>query len=73
MAGDLDRTLTTISLAGGELDFGVPVPVNFDVRYTSLDTDAMFSGAIDETVEMEIDPVVFSLGVGYRLNRTFSA
>jgi outer membrane protein len=63
---NLDSTFTPTFLAGVELDFGVPVLVNFDVRYTLLDTDATFSGAIDETVEMEIDPVVFSLGVGYR-------
>ncbi|MEQ5814741.1 hypothetical protein J3362_04425 [Marinobacter sp. NFXS11] len=52
MAGDLARTLTPISPAGVELDFGVPVLVNFDVRYTLLDTDATFSDAIDETVAM---------------------
>ncbi|MFY3773380.1 OmpW/AlkL family protein [Marinobacter salsuginis] len=63
---NLDSTFTPTFLAGVEMDFGVPVSVNFDVRYTLLDADAAFSGAIDETVEMEIDPVVFSLGVGYR-------
>ncbi|SFM77154.1 OmpW/AlkL family protein [Marinobacter pelagius] len=63
---NLDSTFDPTVLAGVELDFGTPVLVNFDVRYTLLDTDAKFSGAIDETVEMEIDPVVFTLGVGYR-------
>jgi outer membrane protein len=63
---NLDSTFDPTVLAGVEMDFGVPVLVNFDVRYTLLDTDATFSGAIDETVEMEIDPVVFTLGVGYR-------
>jgi outer membrane protein len=63
---NLESTFTPTFLAGVELDFGAPVLVNFDVRYTLLDADAAFSGAIDETVEMEIDPVVFSLGVGYR-------
>ena len=63
---NLDSTFTPTFLAGVDMDFGVPVSVNFDVRYTLLDADAAFSGAIDETVEMEIDPVVFSLGVGYR-------
>lgn len=63
---NLESTFDPTVLAGVELDFGVPVSVNFDIRYTPLDTDATFSGAIDETVEMEIDPVVFTLGVGYR-------
>ncbi|TYC62927.1 OmpW family protein [Marinobacter sp. BW6] len=63
---NLESTFTPTFLAGVELDFGVPVMVNFDVRYTLLETDAQFSGAIDETVEMEINPVVFTLGVGYR-------
>jgi outer membrane protein len=63
---NLESTFTPTFLAGVEMDFGVPVLVHFDVRYTLLDTDATFSGAIDETVEMEIDPVVFSLGLGYR-------
>lgn len=63
---NLDSTFDPTLLAGVEMDFGTPVLVNFDVRYTLLDTDARFSGAIDETVEMEIDPVVFTLGVGYR-------
>lgn len=63
---NLDSTFDPTVLAGVEMDFGAPVLVNFDIRYTMLDTDANFSGAIDETVEMEIDPVVFTLGVGYR-------
>lgn len=63
---NLDSTFDPTFLAGVELDFGTPVLVNFDIRYTLLDTDAQFSGAINETVEMEINPVVFSLGVGYR-------
>jgi|GEM_PF-2451011 len=62
---NLNSTFDPTVLAGVELDFGAPVMVNFDVRYTLLETDARFSGAIDETVEMDIDPVVFTLGVGY--------
>lgn len=63
---NLDSTFDPTFLAGVELDFGGPVLVNFDVRYTLLDTDARFSGAINETVEMEVDPVVFTLAVGHR-------
>ena len=63
---NLDSTFDPTVLAGVELDFGGPVLVNFDVRYTLLDTDAKFSGAINETVEMEVDPVVFTLAVGHR-------
>ncbi|MGF2735171.1 OmpW/AlkL family protein [Marinobacter sp. DUT-1] len=63
---NLDSTFDPTILAGVELDFGTPVLVNFDVRYTLLDTDAKFSGAINETVEMEVDPVVFTLAVGHR-------
>lgn len=63
---NLDSTFDPTVVAGVNMDFGAPVVVNFDVRYTPLDTDATFSGAIDQTVEMEIDPAVFTLGVGYR-------
>jgi len=63
---NLESTFDPTVVAGVELDFGVPVLVNFDVRYTPLTTDAEFSGAIDETVEMDLDPVVFTLGVGYQ-------
>lgn len=63
---NLDSTFDPTAIAGVTVDFGAPVVVNFDVRYTPLETDATFSGALDQTVEMEIDPTVFTLGVGYR-------
>jgi len=63
---NLDSSFDPTLLAGVELDFGAPVLFYFDARYTFLETDASFSGATTETIEMEINPVVFNLGIGYR-------
>lgn len=41
--------------------------LNFDVKKTWIDTDAHWEGT-PVTAEVDIDPWIYSLGIGYRFN-----
>lgn len=61
---DLDNSLGLAAQVGADYDINEKWFVNFDVRWMDIDTDAELDGVEVETVE--IDPLVYSLTVGWR-------
>ena len=52
--------------AGIDIPFGNGWAVNVDVKKIYINTDVTISGAIDAEADVDINPVVFGVGVGYR-------
>ncbi|MFO7592521.1 MAG: OmpW family outer membrane protein [Pseudomonadota bacterium] len=63
---NLDESLDYSLLVGADMEIQNNLFVNLDARYHNIDTTAEFSGAIDENIEMDVDPFVYTLGLGYR-------
>lgn len=66
LAVDFEDTVDLTAVAGVEMAFPNNLIVSFDLRYIDLKPTADFSGAVDEDIELEVDPVIFTLSAGYR-------
>jgi outer membrane protein len=64
---DLDDAVGFTLQAGVDISLGDGWYLNADVKKTWIDTDASWEGT-PITADVEIDPWIFSLGVGYRFN-----
>lgn len=64
---NLDDALGFTLQAGVDLSIGSGWYLNADVKKTWIDTEASW-GATGITADVDIDPWIFSLGVGYRFN-----
>jgi outer membrane protein len=63
----LDDSFGYALQAGIDFDISDRVFVNADVKYIDMDTTATLrSGATTRTLEVSIDPIVASLGLGMR-------
>ncbi|MGI9238825.1 MAG: OmpW/AlkL family protein [Woeseiaceae bacterium] len=60
----LDDSLGLAAQLGADFDVSEKMYVNFDVRWMDINTDAKLDGALLE--EVEIDPWVYSLTVGWK-------
>ena len=52
--------------AGIDIPFGDGWSVNVDVKKIYINTDVSISGAVNAEADVDINPVVFGVGVGYR-------
>jgi len=64
---DLDDAVGFTLQAGVDISLGDGWYLNADVKKTWIDTDASWEGT-PVTADVDIDPWIFSLGVGYRFN-----
>ncbi|MEM9030498.1 MAG: OmpW family outer membrane protein [Pseudomonadota bacterium] len=64
---DIDDAIGLTLQAGVDVEVGAGWYLNADVKKTWLETDAKWAGT-DVTADVELDPWIFSLGVGYRFN-----
>lgn len=64
---DLDDALGFTLQAGVDISIGGGWYLNADVKKTWIDTDASWSGT-GITADVEIDPWIYSVGLGYRFN-----
>lgn len=63
---DLDNSWGVAAQLGADYEVTANWLINFDMRWIDIDTTADLSGpAGDATVDVEIDPLVFTLAVGY--------
>src|SRR5690606_5962164 len=63
----LDDALGFTVQAGVDIEIANGWYLNFDVKKTWIDTDAHWEGT-PVTAEVDIDPWIYSLGIGYRFN-----
>jgi outer membrane protein len=65
---DLDGSFGISLQAGADYYLNDKWLINASARYIDIDTDANFKvgGAVDGKAEVEVDPMVFSLMVGYK-------
>ena len=61
---DLDASFGPAAQIGFDYDISDSMYLNLDVRWIGIDTDATLDGAPVENVE--IDPMVYSLTVGWK-------
>lgn len=61
---DLEESFGIAAQVGADWDFSDNMFANLDVRWINIETDAQLDGAPLETVE--IDPIVYSLTLGWR-------
>ena len=61
---DLDASLGFAAQLGFDYDYSDNMFVNFDIRWINIETDAELDGVALETVE--IDPLVYSITLGWR-------
>jgi outer membrane protein len=66
-AADIDDALGFTLQAGFDMEIGQGWYLNADVKKTWLDTDVTLAGA-GPTFGLDVDPWIFSVGVGYRFN-----
>lgn len=62
---DVDNSFGAAAQVGVDYELGNGWLVNADVRYIDLDTDAELRGAINDSVDVSIDPWVFTLAAGF--------
>lgn len=65
---DLDDSIGLAWQVGADYELGNGWLLNADARYIDIDTEATLTAAdgTSATVDVDIDPYVFSVGVGYR-------
>lgn len=63
---DLEGTLDCTLIVGTDMALTKNLLLNVDARYIDIDTTAKFSGAIEEDIELEVDPFIYTIGLGYR-------
>lgn len=61
---DLDASIGLAAQLGADFDVSETMFVNFDVRWMDINTDAKLDGVFLE--EVEIDPMVYSLTLGWK-------
>ncbi|AOY87316.1 hypothetical protein BKP64_03450 [Marinobacter salinus] len=66
LAVDFEDSVDLTAVAGVEMAFPSNLMVSFDLRYIDLNPTADFDGAVDEDIELDVDPVIFTLSAGYR-------
>lgn len=64
---DLEDSWGLAAQAGVDIDINDTWFVNLDVKYIDIDTTAHITGGLDIKVDVDIDPIVWGIGVG----RTF--
>lgn len=52
--------------AGVNIPFGDRWSANIDVKYIDINTDVTITGGVNATADVDINPIVVGLGVGYR-------
>jgi outer membrane protein len=62
----LDDSWGLAAQVGADVDIGPNWFVNADVRYIDIETTATLTGAVNATVDVQIDPWVYTLAVGRR-------
>jgi outer membrane protein len=62
----MDDSVGLALQAGFDIPFGGGWSANVDVKKIFISTDATVSGGPNVTASVDIDPVVFGIGVGYR-------
>lgn len=63
----IDNAVGFTLQAGADIEIGRSMYLNIDVKKTWLDTDAHWKGT-NITSDVELDPWIFTIGVGYRFN-----
>lgn len=63
---NLEGTLDCTLIVGTDMALTKNLLLNVDARYIDIDTTAKFSGAIEEDIELEVDPFIYTVGLGYR-------
>lgn len=63
---DLEDSVGLALQAGVDIPFGDGWSANVDVKKIFISTDATVSGGTNAAASVDIDPVVFGIGVGYR-------
>jgi len=51
---------------GLDANLGAGLLLGANVQYINMTTTAKFSGVIDDNVDMQVDPWIYSVGLGYR-------
>ncbi len=63
---DVDESFGLAVQLGADVKINEKWLVNFDIRYISIEPDATLSGGGEsDTVELEINPLVYSINVGF--------
>jgi outer membrane protein len=62
----MDDSVGLALQAGFDIPFGDGWSVNVDLKKIFISTDATVSGTTNAAANVDIDPVVFGIGVGYR-------
>lgn len=52
--------------AGLNIPFGKGWSANIDVKYIDINTDVTITGGVNATADVDIDPFIVGMGVGYR-------
>jgi len=63
---DYDDSFGLALQAGVDIPFGNGWSVNVDVKKIYISTDVSITGAVTAEADVDINPVVFGVGVGYR-------
>jgi len=61
---DLEDSWGLAAQAGVDIDIDDTWFVNFDVKYIDIDTTAHLRGVADVRVNVEVDPIVWGIGIG---------
>lgn len=62
---DVDNEWAAAAQVGVDYELGNNWLINADVRYLDLELDAELGGAIQDTVDVTVDPWVFTLAAGF--------
>lgn len=62
----VDNSFGVAIQAGVDVDVHQNWFVNADIRYINLSTEADISGAVNQTLDVDINPWVYTLAVGYK-------
>ncbi len=63
----LDDSFGWAAQAGADIDLSKRFFLNIDVKYIDIDTTATLrTGALVNTVDVDIDPLVVGVGIGFR-------
>lgn len=63
---EVDDAFGLAAQVGVDVDLNPRWFVNADLRYISLSTEADISGAVNQNLDVDLDPWVYTLAVGYK-------
>lgn len=64
---EMDDSFGYALQAGVDVDLNEKMFLNFDIKYIDMDTTARLrTGAVTNTAEISIDPIVAGIGIGFR-------